>query len=76
MISIGVDSVPANTTLVWNTGDTSRHILVVADGIYTIDASVYNEMDNTLCHGHDTIRVTTVEKPVIDYEADPMNGCP
>ncbi len=75
MVSIGVDSVPANTTLVWNTGDTSRHILVVADGIYTIDASVYNEMDNTLCHGHDTIRVTTVEKPVIDFEADPMSGC-
>ena len=75
MTTLSVDSVPANTTLFWNTGDTSRSILVVADGIYTVDASVYNEVDNTLCHGHDTIRVTTVERPVIDFEAEPMSGC-
>ena len=75
MVELTVDSVPSYANIYWNTGDTTRTILALAEGEYFVDVSVFNEIDNALCHGYDTIHIISVEAPVMDFDVEPMKGC-
>ncbi|MCQ2276081.1 MAG: gliding motility-associated C-terminal domain-containing protein [Bacteroidales bacterium] len=73
--TLSVDTVPHDASIVWNTGDTTREILALVDGDYTVDLACANEDGSLVCHGRDTVRVISVEQPVIDFEMDPLSGC-
>lgn len=75
MVELSLDSVPSDVSIHWNTGDTTSSIQVLVDGYY--DVSIIGTSLNGLfqCAGHDTIRVTSVPQPRIDFEAEPRQGC-
>ncbi len=75
LATLHVDTVPEGATIFWSTGDTARDILVVADGDYYVDLACTNESVDLVCHGRDTIHVTSVPVPDIDFEVEPQSGC-
>lgn len=75
MIELALDSLPNDASVFWNTGDTTDYIFLVADGDYFVDVSCASLEGGLVCHGRDTVRVISVEKPVLDFEIDPLSGC-
>lgn len=75
MITLTLDSVPNGASIHWNTGDTTRSIFVLADGDYLVDMATAVADGSMICHGRDTIHITSVENPRIDFDLEPMKGC-
>ncbi|MBR4136622.1 MAG: gliding motility-associated C-terminal domain-containing protein [Bacteroidales bacterium] len=75
MAELSLDSVPPDVAIHWNTGDTTSSIFVLVDGYY--DVSVIGTSANGLyqCYGRDTVRVTSVDQPHIDFESGTTQGC-
>ena len=75
IIELSLDSVPPDVSIHWNTGDTTSSIYVLADGVYDVSIIGTSLNGRYQCAGHDTIRVTSVPQPQIDFEAEPRQGC-
>ena len=75
MRELSLDNVPPDVSILWNTGDTTPRILVLAEGAYDVSVIGSSSSGAYQCYGRDTVLVTSAEQPQIDFEAQPLQGC-
>ena len=75
MIELSLDSVPADISILWNTGDTTPGILVLSEGMYYVSVIGSSSSGEYQCYGRDTVMVVSALQPRIDFEANPRQGC-
>ncbi len=75
MVELSLDSVPADVDILWNTGDTTASILALAEGTYYVSVIGTSTNGAFRCYGRDTVQVFSVEQPLIDFDAEPRQGC-
>lgn len=69
------DSVPPGASFHWNTGAKTQSIQAVSEGDYSVTANTFNSDFNIVCHGKDTVHVTSVPMPEIDFDVSDSSGC-
>jgi len=64
-----------NTNYYWNTGDDTPSIKVVTAGQYSVYIETVDPQTGVTCRGSDTVKLEFYEMPLLDFDANVVQGC-